>query len=205
MDEVIIIDDVVWPEKQDEIENVFFTKNLAWKFFTDVAIPENEIKALGITKLTPGIGASILQDQPHYINQPLLDLTETIVHNACSKLGLVCDKIIQGRSFITFPLREELRKEYDNIHIDLNYDHMVCLYYVNDVDGDTVLFEETAGSFKNKTVLKEKLQKNEFKIAYRVTPKKGRCIVFNGKRYHSSSGPTKGVRCIINFNFSLMP
>ena len=202
MKDVYIIDDVIWPGFADQIEDVLFTKNVAWKFFQDVAIPMEEIRKLGFTRLTPGIGASILQDEPYYINKPLLDLTEPIVHNACAKLDMVCDRVVQARSFITFPLREELRKDYDNIHVDLMYEHMVCLYYVNNVDGDTYLFEEQADELnRDKITLEEKFKRNDFKVAMKVSPKKGRCLVFNGKRYHSSSGPTTGVRCIINFNF----
>jgi hypothetical protein len=40
-------------------------------------------------------------------------------------------------------------------------------------------------------------------IIKRVSPKKGRVVLFNGNRYHSSSGPTKDVRVIINFNVKI--
>ena len=44
---------------------------------------------------------------------------------------------------------------------------------------------------------------NELNIIKRISPKKGRALVFNGNRYHSSSGPTKDIRCIINFDITI--
>ena len=42
--------------KQNQIEDLFISSRLPWIFFKDIAISDSEIKRLGITKLTPGIG-----------------------------------------------------------------------------------------------------------------------------------------------------
>jgi hypothetical protein len=70
------------------------------------------------------------------------------------------------------------------------------LYYVNDSDGDTFLFNRTK---KDGPIPKD----SELEILKRVSPKKGRVVLFDGSRYHSSSGPSKDVRCIINFNVKI--
>jgi len=81
-------------------------------------------------------------------------------------------------------------------HVDLNQPHKVLLYYVNDSDGDTFMFNETYSpededSFPNLT-LKE-----------RVQPKKGRAILFDGLTYHNSSAPVNNTaRYIINIDFN---
>lgn len=64
--------------------------------------------------------------------------------------------------------------------------HLACLYYVNDTDGDTIFFNQ------DKTTIIKK-----------VAPKKGRVVIFDGSICHSSSTPTKNVRSVINFNFSI--
>ena len=51
---------------------------------------------------------------------------------------------------------------HNNMHTDMKCPHTVCLYYVNDADGDTFFFD------KNR------------EIVDRVTPKKGSMVVFDG-------------------------
>ena len=95
----------------------------------------------------------------------------------------------------------ELKREYDNIHIDLAFEHLVVLYYVNDTDGDTFIFDKKS-DYQNINLASVENQ-NELKVIKRVSPKKGRVLVFDGNRYHSSSGPTKDIRCIINFDIAI--
>ena len=68
----------------------------------------------------------------------------------------------------------------------------VILYYVNDSDGDTVIYKERyIGTDKPQTLTELK----------RIEPKRGRVVVFDGLHYHSSSNPRKNsYRCVINFD-----
>lgn len=197
IDDIIILDDVIPKYKQDFFEDLFTSQKLAWLFFKDIALPASEIKRLNITKLTPGIACYIKQDNPKFVNENLLKEVKLIPEEACKKIGKVCKDIYNARSFMHFPIASELRKEYDNIHVDINYEHLVCLYYVNDSDGDTYLFDKT------KKELPYLTKDTKLEVLQKVSPKKGRVVLFNGNRYHSSSGPTKDIRCIINFNVSI--
>ena len=69
----------------------------------------------------------------------------------------------------------------DNIHVDYKIPHLVLIYYVNTVDGDTLIYEDN-------------------KIIEKVTPKRGRCLMFNGSLQHTSTSPALGPRIIINNN-----
>ena len=60
---------------------------------------------------------------------------------------------------------------------------MVIIYYVNDSDGDTCIFD------------------NEGKVQHRISPKKGRFLVFDGNRKHAGSHPYHAnYRVVINSN-----
>lgn len=194
IDDIIVIDNVIPSNAQEQLRDLFLSKSLNWIFFKDIALSDTEIKRKGITKLTPGIGTYIKQDNPFYVDDKLLNLVKPIPERACKTIGGVCTEIFNARSFMHFPLEQSLRKEYDNVHIDVIYDHLVVLYYVNDTDGDTFIFDKTKQDYND---LPNGVQLNVIK---RVPPKMGRAVVFNGHRYHSSSTPTKDVRCIINFN-----
>jgi len=67
-------------------------------------------------------------------------------------------------------------------HTDDEAPHWVFIYYVNDSDGDTCLFDGD-------------------KVVARITPKKGRGVAFDGRWQHASSSPVETpFRCIFNFN-----
>jgi hypothetical protein len=68
-------------------------------------------------------------------------------------------------------------------HIDSNKDHKVLIYYVNDCDGDTFIF-----------------QNDEVE---RISPKKGRFVLFDGSYYHAA-GLAKDSDFRINLNFNLL-
>ena len=73
-----------------------------------------------------------------------------------------------------------------NFHIDQQYPHIVALYYINDADGDTIFCDEHDHS----------------KIIHRETPKKGKCVIFEGLHaYHASSSPTTNIRMTLNINY----
>ena len=69
-------------------------------------------------------------------------------------------------------------------HTDLPTPHSVLIYYVNDADGATVLFDD------NKNIIKE------------VEPKKGRILLFNGAILHGGGIPRNSNRCIVNFDIN---
>jgi hypothetical protein len=71
-------------------------------------------------------------------------------------------------------------------HLDQSQDfqHTTMIYYVNDSDGDTILFDDYG------TILQ------------RIQPKKGRLVFWNDNIMHAGQIPQKNeLRCVINFNF----
>ena len=81
---------------------------------------------------------------------------------------------------LNFP---SFRKEHilhNQPHVDFpeseTVDHFTCLYYINDSDGPTVVFNE-----KEKSKL--------YTVKYQCHPEKNKLFVFDGKHYHASSCP----------------
>jgi hypothetical protein len=81
---------------------------------------------------------------------------------------------------------------YNRPHVDHSRpDAMTAIYYVNDSDGDTIIFgNDYTGN-----------DPGDLKIIERITPKAGTLILFPSKLYHASSSPTSGKRSVINFIF----
>jgi hypothetical protein len=85
-------------------------------------------------------------------------------------------------------------KDRNGVHVDLPIRHVACVYYCDDSEGDTVIYEQTFGSVVPGSV------GNELSEHRRVSPKKNRIVAFDGSRYHCSSQPSRSPRCIVNFD-----
>jgi quinol monooxygenase YgiN len=83
---------------------------------------------------------------------------------------------------------------YNIPHQDAERGCYSMIYYLDDSDGDTFLFNE----YYNKDSLPDKLT-----VAHRVSPKKNRVVIFESDRYHASSNPRINKdRFVINFVFA---
>jgi hypothetical protein len=72
---------------------------------------------------------------------------------------------------------------------------MVLIYYIVDADGDTILFDKTTNDMP-----KSELDISRLSVLRRITPKKGRAVLFDGSIYHATTLPILDKRCIININ-----
>ena len=84
---------------------------------------------------------------------------------------------------------------YNTPHIDSRRPNSYSMnYYVNDSDGDTVIFNEMVGQDKRERP--EKLT-----IKRRIAPRKNRMVVFDGSYLHASTNPVKSEkRVVLNVN-----
>lgn len=88
-------------------------------------------------------------------------------------------------------------------HLDYYIPHWTFLYYVNDSDGDTFIFDQVAEPVDmNIRPLRDPVYPSKFTVAERVSPKAGRLVIMDGLLYHSSSAPVEhGDRMTLTFNF----
>ena len=182
-----VYDDVISPKIQDVVEDFLLGKNLKnkiegipWTYVPNVSDQgNNSINELGFAynfKWLDSCNKSFSQKYNDFLLMPL--------YNFCIKKDIIIYQVNFCRTFLIPPSispgPQSIHKDYP--HLDIVQD--VCLYYVNDSDGDTIFYDE------NETEVK------------RVTPKKGRVVFFDGSYYHSASSPSKNTRVILNYNFS---
>lgn len=86
-----------------------------------------------------------------------------------------------------------LESHYNFAHTDdKTGSHYSMVYYVNDSDGDTFLFNEFWDP--------ELGPPNQLTLNQRVSPKRNRAVIFESDRFHASSNPQKhATRFVINF------
>jgi len=119
--------------------------------------------------------------------------------------GLVMKKIprvrlnLLLRAYPTDPLTT-------NPHIDHPNPHYVGLYYINDSDGPTHIYNERLEDVPtknwNENVLTKYISETKFTIKQTIEPKKGRLVVFDGHYFHAGSKPREHqTRLALNINW----
>ena len=116
-----------------------------------------------------------------------------LIKNSCKKINIKNVDVLQGRSFLSTPTNIP-RDDVDTPHVDMVAPHFVMLYYVCDSDGDTIIYNE-------KTKFDDCNPDNiNFTIKKKVSPKKGRVVLFDGRHWHAAEQPNHNLRCIVNYN-----
>ena len=186
-----ILDNIIPKKQQEEIKNfMLYGKTFPWYFTADITHIDNQHQA------RPGhfhIFVDKGKTNSEYVSE-IKKISDNVNKKIKKKL-----QMYQVRSFLQLPLNEKLlysdsKHREDTPHIDIEQPHTVFLYYVNDADGDTVIYDYVS---KN---VKDVPNYEDIKMFKKITPKQGRVVVFDGMTWHSSTQPTKGPRCIVNFD-----
>ena len=116
----------------------------------------------------------------------LFDLTMPILTTALDKQQKSLKDLIRIRlGLITRVPHEVIHAP----HKDHNEPHTTALYYLNDADGDTVVYNETEMS-------------DSYTVKEKLTPKANTWHQFDGNHYHSSAAPINTEkRIVITYNF----
>ena len=70
-------------------------------------------------------------------------------------------------------------------HVDYSFPNTATIYYVNDTDGDTIIYGQ-----------------DRLEIKERVSPKANRLVIFDGDISHTGCSPTQHkTRILLNSNF----
>jgi hypothetical protein len=118
------------------------------------------------------------------------DLGSNILHTFAKKHGIEVKEILRIKANILN--KTDKQNHIHPPHVDFPNSHMVLLYYVNDSDGDTVIFDQDHHSKKIP----------ELTVNRTISPKAGAAILFDGLTYHSSSSPKNAKeRIVLNINF----
>ena len=187
--EIIVIDDFISLDYQEKIkqELLGLENDFPWYYTEDVTTAGDFD-----SQYRPALNH-------YYVNFDDDDISEveSVYHHlfvpmlskACKYLKIPETEVIQGRSFLQFPLKNIDTSVVDTPHIDLDEgdEHVVVLYYVVDSDGDTIIYNERTESLT-------------YTEKQRVTPKQGRVVIFEGGQYHTAQQPNNGTRCIVNYN-----
>ena len=170
-----VIDNVISSGYQQYVENIF-SMNFSWYFTPRVSDDVNADPNTGFSHL-------IFEDTTTYSNH--YEALLPVFFEALDKYkrGLKPEKLIRIRAGMFVQNQTKLPHLP---HVDFKYDHTTMLYYVNDSDGPTKLYNA-----------------DKTKVVKEIHPKRGRVVLFDGLTYHASSSPKDHpCRIVINYNFA---
>jgi hypothetical protein len=88
-------------------------------------------------------------------------------------------------------------------HVDFDFPHRTGLFYFNNADGDTVLYNEKFNPLAGHDGY-EYYKQNKMTVQSRITPTENTFVSFDGLQYHQSSTPTTVPRRIVmNINYTI--
>ena len=187
--EILVIDNFIDEDYQEEIKwNLMGDCDFPWFYIDDVTAAYEEGNQ-GRPCLSH-VYVEYHDDGSCEIISAFHDLFLPLLNKACEVLKVPRATIVQGRSFLQFPLNLDSCDD-DTPHIDLDegQKHIVVLYYVVTSDGDTIIYNQRTES-------------NNYTVKQKVTPKQGRVVIFDGGLYHTAQQALKNIRCIVNYNLA---
>ena len=129
-------------------------------------------------------------------------LFEELFKKVESSFGFNFDQLIRARLGAKFPKIGFTLDNYNLPHVDYFYPHETLIFYFNDSDGDTRIFDQQWHHSIETDFRKE--WPTEFTTQARVTPKANRLLWLNGLQFHTASNPVQTTnRVVINMNFKL--
>ena len=207
--QVIVFDDFIEKDYQEKIKRELlgaedhFGQQFPWYYIEDVtaAYSDESKHRPGLSHSYVNLPAEMEGYEEDVLKPGAIGKVESEYHELFIpmlkrvgfKLGLSNLNVIQGRSFLQFPVNTDGTIDLPHIDIIGKAEFIVALYYVCNSDGDTIIYNERVQNPERKYTIKE-----------RVTPKQGRMVIFDGGLYHAAEQPiNSNTRCIVNYNLGV--
>jgi hypothetical protein len=192
MYDVEILDDVIPLMFQNDIKETVNGNMFQWYFYNSI-YGEKEIMKPKNPKIkeTPGMVHTV------FMFNMCLKLLHYVRNHKKFELGDVLR--IRIRRTLQTPNHSFEKHNIPHVDLDEASDYKSLIYYVEDSDGDTVLFKNKWKKGDPVSLDTENL--NEYK---RISPKQGRCVLFDGHVFHAGNNPINYVkRTVINLDFKI--
>lgn len=204
-DEILLIENVIPASfQQATIERIQGDNHFPWFLLHRIGHPDHY--SLGSTSayvdpnITDDVGFFHMAFDGNFVS-PHYDFFRTILEFFAEKSGIKIGRMLRVRLRYTHKGVGHSESKYAPPHVDFynSSPYSTFIYYVNDSDGDTIIFDKIFDSDKEQY---DPVFSNPLPELLRVTPKQGSGLFFDGHRYHAGNYPTKNSsRIVINFDF----
>jgi hypothetical protein len=192
-----IIDDFMPAEAFKRLQDKIMHPEFPWFYIDQVSLPPkyNDISD-PLAKETEGFN-HIMYDEEFKALSFAFEYFEEFFKEL-EKIGYTSDKLIRARASMKLKKEGFTEANYNLPHVDYFFPHESFIFYINDSDGDTRIFNQwftpvpgTSGIGYN----------SKFTVETTISPKENRLVWINGLQYHTASNPIKSSRrVIVNIN-----
>jgi len=190
-----IIDDFLPKSDFEELQTIILSHRFPWFYIEDVSLPPEDRHFVkdDMAKETDGF-YHILYDRPTNIESFAHVSLEKFYHKIEGMFGYTKKNLIRSRIGLKMPKVGFSKDNYNLPHVDYYFPHTTIIYYLNDSDGDTRMFQEFYSD--------SGIERSDFIVKELVKPKANRLLIFDGLQYHTASNPFDfSRRVVININF----
>ena len=198
-----ILDNVLPVNMANEIESITSSNLFPWYLLRDIQeeklLDSSEFKVSSDKNTLNTIQMSHKvfdhENKSSQVNSELFEYTKTICDICCDKVEMK-PQYIRMKYNLLFNNTKNKKRFHNTPHVDNSFiDNYSMIYYVNDSDGDTFIFNEIYNSSNPAKIKKLTVQK-------KISPKKNRVVIFSGRYFHASSNPIHSEnRIVLNTNF----
>lgn len=198
-DDIIVDDNLISLEKQNHIKSLLTAEHFPWFLGYEKTSTTHPNWTNHFNKLTNNIFEYSqfvhLYVQDGKPNSDFINDVASIFLEAVNKYN-IDDRIIRIKSNYCTKVSCDNIDAHQSPHVDCQSNHWVMIYYVNDSDGDTFIFNE---KLEHPTPIEEV---KSLSIKQRITPKQGRVVIFDGAHLHAGMHPRlNDSRMVINYVF----
>lgn len=195
MDQIVqIFDDVLTDLEKDRFEIIFADRKFPWYYIPEGTVTPDAVANHGDNNTVeyPQFNHTFYVEDTE--NSQYWPIAKDLLRLFFERTKIPYTDVLRARTNLQTQFNGSGEFFYNCPHHDgVELPHMVLLYYPIDSDGDTFIFDREYGQ-----------PRTTYKILERITPKKGRFVLFDGKRFHTGQHPAKSPRRIVqNYNLWL--
>jgi len=193
-----VVDDFLPIEYWKQINDILCSVNHTWYFQNNVTLLPEHANSNSFGLGCFGFSAWIVRlDRPYEIAK---DHGSSCISEMIMPLCFSIQQFVGGKGIIKARCDMTMYNPNNHMHpphIDIvNTEHIAAVYYVNESDGNTVLYNQryTGNDYS--------LFPEQLDILVEVEPKPNRLLVFDGSLIHTGHSPSKNnYRVIINSDY----
>lgn len=189
---MVIIEDFLPAPKFKDLSEFVLSDRFPWFYSSHVSLPPWEDHGIldPMAKETDG-WYHLLYAENEYDSFYMKDFL-IFFEELTARFGYTQKDLIRARLGLKQPKADHKDENYNLPHIDYSFPHDTIIYYFNDSDGDTRMFNEHASNNPDSKT---------FTVKQRIEPKANRLVLFDGLQYHTASNPIEtNRRVILNVN-----
>ena len=181
-----VVDNFAPQDYFELIQNHVLSWNQEWYYQANITAGVFEKKGLG----KHGFNCHVVRNKNEFLDTYDAGLlTDLLVK---MKTGIGCDNILRSRLDMTVYTPGGMRCDP---HVDSPHPHIATIFYLNDSDGNTVIFNER---FEGSPEIDE----SKLTVQKEIEPKENRLLIFDGHYIHTGHVPAHhNNRVILNSNF----